>query len=61
MSVIVQAFLNAMSRILAWIQIDEQPEALLGWEEIDTPFENTIHSLKSLPITKDFLNLENSN
>ena len=61
MSVIVQAFLNAMSRILAWIQIDEQPDALLVWEEIDTPFENTIHGLKSLPITKAFLNLENSN
>ena len=50
-----------MGRILAWIQIDEQPDALLVWEEIDTPFENTIHGLKSLPITKDFLNLENSN
>ena len=50
-----------MSRILAWIQIDEQPNILLVWEEIDTPFENTIHSLKSLQITKDFLNLENSN
>ena len=50
-----------MGRILAWIQIDEQPDALLVWEEIDTAFENTIHGLKSLPITKAFLNLENSN
>ena len=56
MSVVVHTFLSAMGRILAGVEIEDQLSFSFPFQEgIDAPLEHTVQSMKSLPVTQDFV------